>query len=1094
MCILLSPPLLAAELSQDTKLSLNITNESIKDVLHKIEDKTEFRFIYESGSVNLDKKISINVSNQPIKVILDQIFSKENINYIITEKHLILINPATADKTDNSAVAKSDIFVSGTVFDESGEAAIGVSVMLKGTTTGTVTNIDGHYRIPVSGKNDVLRFAFLGYKTEEVKVGNQTTLNIHLKENLKELDELVVIGYGAMKKIDLTGAVVSANIQAFRESSNVSILQSLQGSVAGLNVGQVREAGQEPSMMIRGQNSFSSDQAPLIVVDGIIYNAGLNNINPADVKSIDILKDASSASIYGSRAANGVILISTFSGEANEGKPILNYSTSYAFQTPSHRLKPLNREGLIARATDAVWDRAYTAESGYTERDPAFDIATVFNPENRIGYDNGTDFDWWDAATNDYGHTMNHHVSISGKSAYSTYYISTGFTEQEGYIKEDQYTRWTGKINLENKITNWLKIGVQTNMATGNYDGMPARMDDVMRMTPFSVPYDEKGEVIRLPMGQNVRNPLEPYLDDDYNRKMNIFGNVYANIDVPYVKGLSYRVNYSHSYSSERKFRVEPWEMTYTGKAEKYNGSDYTWSLDNILTYDKTFNNIHKIQATLVSGREEAMGESSTAGNSAFTNLDLGYNKLEAGSIPKVSSNAWDETSLYYMARAHYAYKGKYLGTFTVRRDGFSGFGANRKFAVFPSAAAAWVVSEEQFMQNNPLAIDFLKLRASYGETGRRTVGRYATLAQVTSEVDRDHAYIYGDNGSMVVGQKISSMANDDLRWETTTGLNLGLDFSIINNRIRGNVEYYNTATTNIIYNRSLPYLTGITSDPSVKSNIGKINNHGIEFTINSTNIKTKDFVWDMSLNFSRNRNTIVSINGVDADGDGKEDDVIADALFIGKPLNAIYGYNILGIYQLNDPDIPSGKRPGQYIIENIDGDEIGLITANDRKILGYKDPSYRFSIGNTFKYKKLSLFVFLNSIQGGKEYYMAANDPGAAATGEATVNSGGFSWDYWTPSNPNAKYAQLYYATPVANSKYQQRSFVRLQDVSLSYQFDKSILDKIGFHDLKVYISGKNLYTWTNWEGWDPETGQGMTGNGTPVLRAFTVGFDVSF
>jgi TonB-linked SusC/RagA family outer membrane protein len=1078
--------------SQDKKLSLNITNTSIKEVLHQIESKTEFRFIYENdGTVNLDKKISIQVTNQSVESILDQIFSEGNINYLITENNLILINPKLA--VNNSASEQSQqqsITIKGTVLDKENDPLAGASVIVKGTKAGTAADANGQYSIQVSDKNAILSFSYLGYTSQEVKVGDRHVVDVILLENLSELDEVVVIGYGVMKKIDLTGSVASANIEAFRESPNVSIVQSLQGSVPGLNVGQVREAGADPSITIRGQNSFSGDQAPLIVVDGIIYNAGIMNLNPADVKSIDILKDASSASIYGSRAANGVILVTTFSGEKTEvGKPIFNYSTSYAVQTPTNRLKPLKRNQWIARVRDAVWERAYLENSGYTEYNPDFDVTSIWvSEENKQGFRNGTDFDWWDAATQT-GHTMNHHLSISGKNDWTTYYISSGITEQLGYIMNDGYTRWTGKINLENKILDWFKVGIQSNIASGNYDGMTPNMGDVMRMSPVTVPYDAEGNLIRQPMGQNVLNPFQPTEIDDYNRKMNLFGNLYADINVPFIKGLSYRMNYSHSYSMDKRFQTDPNAQNYQGSVKKYNASSYTWSLDHILTYDRTFNKIHKAQVTLVQGREDSEAESTDATNSVFTNLDLGYNKIEVGANPKVSSTAWDETSLYYMGRLHYGYKGKYLGTFTVRRDGFSGFGEGHKFAIFPSGAFAWVISEENFMQNHPLSIEYLKLRASYGETGKRTAGRYSTLARVSAETG--NGYIYGDGGSVVVGQTITSMANNDLRWETTTGLNLGLDFSIIKNRISGNVEYYNTNTTNILYDRNLPIMTGFSS---ISANIGKIENQGVEFSINSNNIKTKNFRWDMTVNYSINRNTIKSIDGSDVDGDGKEDDHISNSLFIGKPLNVNYYYNITGIYQLGDPAIPAGKRPGQYIIQDVD--ESGTITADaDRMIIGYKDPSYRFSLSNTFKYRNFSLFVFVNSIQGGKNYYMAQNDPGTAwGYQDATTNSNSVAWDYWTPANPNAKYAQLYYGTPVANAKYQQRSFIRLQDVSLSYQFKKSLLSKIGINNLKLYVSGKNLYTWTNWEGWDPETGQGWTGGGFPVLKAFTFGLDLSF
>ncbi|MDD3319845.1 MAG: TonB-dependent receptor [Paludibacter sp.] len=1072
--------------AQEKKITIKQTNKQLSEILNEIESKSGYSFLVRSSDLNLKQIVSIDAKNLIITEILSILFKNKGINYEINGKNVsIYIPQKSIDKSDLQKESKN---VFGTVTDEKGVPIIGASIIINGTTKGTITDVNGTFSLEVQSDSKI-KISYIGYLSKEVAINNQDRLTITLIEDTKALEEVVVIGYGSMKKIDLTGAVTSANINAFKESPNVSIMQSLQGSVPGLNIGQVNEAGENPSFTIRGQNTFNAgNTGPLIVVDGIIYKGGMNDLNPSDVKSVDILKDASSASIYGSRAANGVILITTLSGEAKAGKPVITYSTSYSTQDPVNILRPLNREQWITRIKDAVWDKAYLAPD-YITPNPNFNIESEWVAEEiKQGYVNGTDFNWLDAATQT-GHTKNDFLSISGKNQGSTYYISLGITDQLGYIMNDKFKRYTGKINIENKINKWLNIGVQTNVNFGDYSGMTPTMGDIMRMSPLTSPYDQNGVLIRQPMGQNVPNPFQPTQINDLNTKISLFGNLYADINIPFIKGLTYRINYSHNYRTADRFQTDPNASNYQGSASKYNESEYDWTLDNILTYNRTFNVDHKVLLTLVSGREESQFETTSASNSVFPNLDLGYNNLSVGSNPEVLSTAWDESSLYYMGRAHYSYKNKYLGTFTLRRDGFSGFSETKKFAIFPSAALAWIISEEKFMQNKPLTIEFLKLRASYGQTGNRTAGRYSTLAKVTAKTA--NGYIYGDDGNVTVGQNVTSISNSDLQWETTLGTNLGIDFSILKNRITGNIEYYNTNTSNILYNRNLPYASGFST---ITYNIGQIHNQGMEFSINTINIKTNDFRWETTFNFSINRNKVISIVGKwnDANQDGIEDDQISNSLFIGEPLNAIYSYNITGIYQLGDPNIPAGYKPGQYIVTDLNED--GLITTADRSIIGYKDPNYRFSLANTFKYKNFSLFVFINSVQGGKNYYMALNDPSSWGGSTATTNSNAVAWDYWTPANPNAKYQQLFYPTPVANSRIQDRSFIRLQNVSLSYQFDNKILKKIGIQNLKLYVSGQNLYTLTNWEGWDPETGQGWGANGSPVLRSFTAGLDVSF
>ncbi|KAA6316800.1 TonB-dependent receptor SusC, partial [termite gut metagenome] len=470
-----------------------------------------------------------------------------------------------------------------------------------------------------------------------------------------------------------------------------------------------------------------------------------------------------------------------------------------------------------------------------------------------------------------------------------------------------------------------------------------------------------------------------------------------------------------------------------------------------------------------------------------------GYNYLGAADASRqvISSDAWQESSLYTMARLGYSFNSRYNFTGTLRRDGFSGFGKNNKFALFPSAAAAWTLSEEKFLKDNVKWIDNLKLRLSYGSNGNRTVSRYQTLATMTST----NAYLYGDGALAEKGVHISAMANDNLKWETTNTFNIALDFSVLNGRVFGSLEYYRSNTYDLLYNINIPYMNNDIS--SIPTNIGKLANHGQELSITGIPVQTKDFRWEITFNYSLNRNKVVSILGIDSDGDGKEDDLVSSKIFIGHPYGVAYDFEQIGMWQMADYKagiIPNGFTYGTYKVRDIDGD--GEYTAaKDRKILGYTDPSYRFSIQNVLQYKNWELKAFINSIQGGKDYYYA--QPGNVLLNPDNIfQSNRFKWDYWTPENPNARYRQIGFFPPALDyqySPYIQRSFIRLQNLTLSYKVPPAVLKKIGVNNLNVYATGNNLFTITDWDGWDPETGTGLGGD-YPLLRTYSVGINFDF
>ncbi|MEO5998318.1 MAG: TonB-dependent receptor [Chitinophagaceae bacterium] len=971
-------------------------------------------------------------------------------------------------------------------------ALAGATIQVKGGNLTTQTDVSGNFTISAPS-NATLLVSYVGFGTEQVRVENRSTINVQLRSNGQDMGEVVVVGYGTQRKKDLSGSVVRADMTAIEESPNISLGSALHGTVAGLNVGAVTTAGSDPTITIRGRTSISGSTSPLIVLDGIIYRGNLIDINPADIGSVDVLKDASATAIYGSQASNGVILVTSKVGRSSK-KPTISYNFTYSLQDIANdEMLPEDGAGFIRRIGDRYLSESRTGADLLTPN-PNWDPASKFyGPEILAGYQNKVENNWWDLLTNKNPAIQNHNISVSGRTDLSSYFFSLGYTDQNNVVINDSYKRYSYRINLDTKITNWMKIGVQSFMTVSDVSAISPSIGNVIGIPP-QVPYlNADGSYILQPY-RGILNPFLQMDQKDLDKRNNLFANIYADIDIPFIKGLNYRLNFAQNLIDGKRYNFNSYAQNFTGEGYKTNSSQYAVTLDNILTYRRTFGN-HAINATVVYGIEKRKFENTTARSIRYPNNVLGYNRLDAGQagLQTSSSTAWQEQSLYAMGRLGYIFKDRYIFTGTVRRDGFSGFGEANKFGVFPSAAFAWRLTEENFLKDNISIINDLKLRVSYGLSGNRTVGRYATLAKIESSVG--NGYLYGDGATAGVGQRVSSLSNSNLKWESTKSLNLGVDFSLLKNRLSGSVDYYIANTFDLLYNIDIPVLNGF---GSIASNIGKLKNNGLEIIINGTPVETENFSWDVSVNFSRNRNKVVSILGRDVNGDGKEDDLVSSKIFIGHPYGVAYDYNIIGMWQMADfkaGAIPAGFTYGTYKVADLD--KSGTYSAAaDRKILGYTDPSYRFSFLNTLRYKAFELKLFMNAIQGGKDYYYG--QPGTTlANPDNIYGSNLFKFDYWTPENPNSRYRQIGYYTVALGetfSPYVQRSFVRLQDLTLSYNLPASILKKVKLSRVKVFLNGTNLWTSTDWDGWDPETGTGLDVGAYPLLKNYSVGVNLEF
>lgn len=971
------------------------------------------------------------------------------------------------------------------------EPIVGAAVVEKGTLNGTATDVDGRFTLEVK-KNATITVKYLGFKDQDVVVSGKSEVRVVLAEDNQLLDEVVVVGYTTMKKSDLTGAVSSANLKAFEKSANTNLLQVLQGTVPGLNIGLATSAGSDPSISVRGTNTISGNQSVLVVLDGIIYTGELSALNPADIESIDVLKDASATAVYGAQAANGVLLITSKKG--TKGRAHVSFSSSYSIQSPTHSLRTMNREEMLNFDNECLWQYSKTPESGYTQQDPNFKLAQRM-PDSWMTDASGNivdgDYDWWDDFTRN-GRIQENRLNISGGSDAMQYLISLGNSNVKNYMLNDDFKRNSIRLNLDIQPTKWLKAGVQAFGSFINRDGAETYLPFLIENSPLTQPYDSEGNMNHYPAHDARENPYHGSLVDDYDRNNSFFANLYAEVALP-LNGLTYRVNFGNNYRiGEHNYSSEFAENS-NGSAYKHHSTYYDYTLDNILNYKNDFGK-HSVGATFVYGASRRKYSYTAADSKLFPRMTLGYNSLELGSTQNTTSDAWLETLLYQMFRVNYVYDNRYMATATLRRDGYSGFSANNKSAIFPSFALGWVISNEEWF--NVPGIDYLKLRAGYGASGNQT-SRYSSLARVNSSI----GYIFGDGVAGAMRQELASMENADLKWERTTGINLGLDFALFNNRINGSIEYYSTRTKDLLYAVSIPSITGFNS---IMSNVGEISNHGFELTLSSRNIMTKDFEWTSTFNLSMNRDKIKKLAGLDTDGDGKEDDLTSSSLFIGESLSAIYDYTVDGIYQVGD-DIPDGFNPGNYRIVDINKD--GKIDENDRSIIGRTDPAARMGLLNSFRYKDFTLSFFLNAVVGGDKSYQGKNSY-AELVNDNTLRHNRLTEQvdkFWTPSNPDGIYA-LYNANPAINPfRYENRSFLRLQDITLSYNLPAVLMKKIGVDNINVYMSCKNLLTITGWNGWDPEADMvyqdinnqnRMTGSryeDRPVMKSVTFGININ-
>jgi TonB-linked SusC/RagA family outer membrane protein len=987
-----------------------------------------------------------------------------------------------------------NVRVSGIVTDIGGEAVVGASIVEKGTTNGVISDVNGQFSFTVSG-NATLAISYIGYEAVEVQVAGQTSLAIVLKEDVTALDEIVVVGYGTMKKSDLTGAVSRVTLDDRSSLPNMSLAQALSGTMAGVNLTSKGMAGGTSDISIRGQTTLSANKSPLIVLDGIIYNGELNDINVSDVEYIDVLKDASAAAVYGSRSANGVVIISTKKGKSERPKITFNAYYGSQFET-NHPVKYMNADQYAVRMADYYYQQSLY--KWYAEERPRSDAGRPVRPdagnrevvapflrtqEERANYLAGNEINWFDVVNRDNPVIQNYDLSYSGNTDRVNYYISGSYTGEEGIIVNDQWERFTFNSKVDGKVTDWITVGLNVNYSYQDYSGLEPEYVNVRGASPLADNDLDSPDnyAIYLTGESYMPHPLARTKATDEDIRNNLFFVTSAKVDVPFVEGLSYDFNYSNTNYNRKNNRYYPSTvsdgMGNKGKAERYPEEKRSWIYNHIITYLRTFGE-HSVNATLLYSREKYTGEKFRFRSEGFDNEALGFAQMALGTKLSTDENQrWQETGLSYMGRVNYTWRNRYMVTGTVRRDGFSGFGVNSKYVTLPSFSAGWTASEESFMENLRDRL-YLKLRLSYGQNGNQGAGRYTSLSKMSN-----NSTVFGPGTGVAVYPNVDQLANSSLAWERTSSFNLGVDFGLLRNRrISGSVDIYTSETSDVLVKRKLPYSSGFEQG---WTNIGGVTTKGVDLELRSTNIQTKDFNWNSSLTFSLSRDRISKLYGDENDRD------IGNSWFVGEPILSLYDYNITGLWTEQDYfsrtwDYVDGKAsgwtpgqiypgwyPGQWKYEDLNGDGV-IDPDNDRKVVGYKSPNFRFSLNNTLAYKNWSLYFMLNSIWGGNGYFMLNNAEYlnvASRSDDVYRLNQPYIRPYWRPDNGVTDATGIYNSQPQTGSIFQDRSFIRLQDISLMYKFSPAILARLGGFDyLQIYISGKNLYTWTKWQGWDPE------------------------
>lgn len=1073
--------------SQNAKVSIHMNNVKLDKILNEIENQTDYLFIY-NNQVDINKITSVKVKNEAVAQVLDRILSGTGINYELEGTHIILTTEAIKDLHAQQQ-AKT---VTGTVTDVSGEPIIGANIRIKGTTTGTITDIDGNFSIEAEPQS-VIEVSYIGYLTQETVINNQKSIRFLLKEDTKTLDEVVVIGYGVQKKADLTGSVANINTEKLNTQSNANIGQALQGKIAGVDiVSQGGAPGSGTRIMVRGIGTLNN-AFPLYIVDGMYMNS-IDHINPNDIASIDVLKDASSAAIYGSRAANGVIIVTTKEGSNTEGKPIIDLSVNLGISTASKFLDMLDAKG---------WAEVTTIARQAIGK-PALDMATDLA--------NKPDNDWQDIMFRP-ALMQNYNLAVKGGGKYSTYYTGLGYFNQDGIVKGTNYQRY----NIQSK--NDYKRGIfsaGTNLIISFSHDKPLHQElrggmigTILQSVPTLEKYDDTreggyggtyGDVVNIP------HPLA-IIDDNimgrYNENVKIFANLYAQIEL--FKGLKYKLNLTPDFSFER----------YKNYLNKYDFGLATNSItqlterqrrrrnilvENLLTFDRTFGE-HKISALAGYTYQDSRFRHIQAYGEG---LPQGLEEIDAATTNRSNEgNSWRSVLTSILGRVFYSYHNKYLFTATIRRDGSSKFGKNNRYGYFPSFSLGWNVAEEKFMENVHW-LDQLKLRGGYGVLGNQEIDNYQYSSTITTGIN------YPDgNGGLLQGAFPKNFANPDIKWEETAMTNVGIDFMAFNNRLSLTADYYVKNTKDILLTVPIPISSGGANDPI--RNAGKIRNNSFEFNLGWMDQPNPDISYGINLIGSFNKNKVIAMGSESGSikGGSTNQNITTSETKAGYPIGGYWLISTAGYFNSQE-EVDAYAKDGKKIqpaaepgdIKFVDANNDGVINDDDRVFQGSPFPDFTFALNGNMRYKNFDLSIGLQGVLGNKIYNATRQTLEDVTKGSNFLAS---CLDYWTPENKNASHPRLTWDDPNRNTRaesdryLENGSYLRLRSVQLGYTFPQTWF-KGAIQHARVYINAENLFTITSYSGYSPDVNadnanyRGFDNFIYPTNRTFMLGLNVTF
>ena len=1140
--------------SQNTRFNFKYKDTSIKQILDDIKSQSEFEFFYSNDDFNTNAKVDLKVSNATVEEVLQKLVDPSVLKYSVIDKTVVISN--IKSKEFNSSLQEKS--VKGAIKDASGAPIPGVSVVVKGTTKGSLSDLDGNYSMTGVSNGNVLQFSFVGMNTKEVTVGNQSVINVILEESTIGIEEVVAIGYGAQKKRDISTSISSVSSDDLKDKPNSNFAQAISGKMAGVRISNTNAApGGGTNIVIRGVSSIYASNSPLVVIDGFPMKDGfnknenpLNSINPSDIESIEVLKDASSSAIYGTQAANGVILITTKKGKS--GKPTINMNASTGYQQMINKIDVLNREDFLKYMDDARAN-AYIIEDPnfgtnntslpqwqWTDPDAlrisnwakysqhASAMAQPGSKHNRwITVSDATkampyDTDWQDAITQ-VGKVNDVQISASGGTDNVSYMISGGYFDQKGIVPTSGYNRFSFRANVDLKINDHVKFGlllapsIENMSVLSNTEGGAGNNPfyNAIAAPPILNAVDDKGvpvywgTVLDGPWDWNLNsfvNPLHQYMKQDNRRTAKNLSTLYGELSI--LKDLKFRSEFHNEFRYWEQNYFLPNSVPTGGQTfSRSQGTNQTstrlyWNSQNFLTYQKTLGK-HALTAMAGYSVEESSYRSNYIDKYDYptdliTTLNQATTVLNAQGDAR--TNRSSETMIGSFGRVMYNYAGKYYFTGSVRRDGSSRFGQDNKWGIFPSMSVAWRASDESFFQPLKKYINDLKIRGGWGVIGNAGIANYLALSTLNST-----SYVLGQGSTVSAGYNDGKVANSKLGWETTTDYSIGSDMQLLKSRVTLSIDYFYRKTTDMLFNMPLPTITGFSS---YMANIGSMRNRGFEYSVSSRNL-TGSLKWSTEFNLSYYRNRVLDI------GKDKRPLIIDNCYTTeGKPLANLYGMVNLGAYRdwedvktspifnATNPLWRNRSIPGTPKVADVNGD--GILDASDNTVIGSSIPDFVWGMTNSFEYKGFDLSVQVNGVQGGDINMLEYT--GIFGRGQGTMNTTAEYYNnYWTPTRTDAKYPapsrKSYDGTDLSGTLIYKGTYINIQNVSFGYTLPKHLAKMASFSKIRVYSTIQNALFITKFPGYNPETNykgdqttsQGIDRGAYPLARTVSFGLNIS-